>query len=99
MRDELMRMLESCKDEIIEIVENPYFNLHPKFDMDGDALLVAAKAVQLSVVIFKWIKRNAKSLAIFNYGKVFLLCERGMFPRNSTFNIKEKYFMRYSFVL
>ena len=26
-------------------VENPYFNHHPKFDIDEDALLVAAKAV------------------------------------------------------
>ena len=26
-------------------VEEPYFNHHPKFDIDEDALLVAAKAV------------------------------------------------------
>src|SRR5699024_1410756 len=26
-------------------VENPYFNHHPKFDIDEDAILVAAKAV------------------------------------------------------
>jgi metal-dependent amidase/aminoacylase/carboxypeptidase family protein len=26
-------------------VEKPYFNHHPKFDIDEDALLVAAKAV------------------------------------------------------
>ena len=25
--------------------EDPYFNHHPKFDIDEDALLVAAKAV------------------------------------------------------
>ena len=26
-------------------VENPYFNHHPKFDIDEDGLLVAAKTV------------------------------------------------------
>ena len=26
-------------------VEDPYFNHHPKFDIDEDSLLVAAKAV------------------------------------------------------
>lgn len=34
-------------------VENPYFNHHPKFDIDEDALLVAAKAVGEVVCSYK----------------------------------------------